>query len=281
GGALREGVFGETEGWNETVGGGKEKLAVGELVIEQTLGDGTDVAGAGTDCRINGYGGGGEIAGKGWAIRRGDAVYKRRQGCGAAVVCEPRRNGDSGAANLSVGLLNVLIGEKAEELVLEDRATHSTAGGVIMQAGDFVAVRNIGVGIVEKRSGIESVGGAIDVSAAVETVGAGRCAHVNVGAAGGTLLGVVHGGIDAKFFDGFGRGSGKRLADGEIGRSCALKRFGSRAGNAGGAADTGVVDDASGSDLAGAFAVEEIAGVDAVEKESVAGVALAVGPDGE
>ena len=40
-------------------------------------------------------------------------------------------------------------------------------------------------------------------------------------------------------------------------------------------------DDASGGDLAGAFAVEEIAGINAVEEEGVTGVALAVGPDGE
>ena len=101
-----------------------------------------------------------------------------------------------------------------------------------------------------------------------------------MGAAGGTLLGVVHGSVYAKFFDGFGGGSGESLADGEIGGSGALKGLGRRAGNAGGAADAGVVDDAGGSYLAGAFAVEEIAGVDAIEEKGVAGVALAVGPDG-
>jgi hypothetical protein len=94
-------------------------------------------------------------------------------------------------------------------------------------------------------------------------------------------LGVVHGSVDAKFFDCFGGGSGKSLSDGKIRRSGALKRFGGGAGDAGGAADAGVVNDAGRGDLAGAFAVEEIAGVDTVEEESVASVTLAVGPDGE
>src|ERR1700676_1005059 len=121
----------------------------------------------------------------------------------------------------------------------------------------------------------------MEVSAAVEVVSAGGSAHVNVGAAGGTLLGVVHGSVYAELFDGFRRGRGQSLADRKIGRSGALQGFRGGAGNAGGAADAGVVDDASGGDFAGAFAVEEIAGIDAVEKEGVAGVALAVGPDGE
>jgi len=115
----------------------------------------------------------------------------------------------------------------------------------------------------------------------VEIVGAGGGAHVDVGAAGGTLLGVVHGSVDAKFFDGIGRGSGESLADGEIGRGGALERLGGSAGDAGGAADAGVVDDAGAGDLTGAFAVEEIAGVNPVEEECVAGVALAIRPDGE
>ena len=95
------------------------------------------------------------------------------------------------------------------------------------------------------------------------------------------MLGVVHGSVYAKFFDGFGSGSGESLTDGKIGRGGALKRLGGRAGNAGGATDAGIVDDAGAGNLAGAFAVEEIAGVDAVEEECVAGVALAVGPDGK
>src|SRR5580704_8487576 len=145
-----------------------------------------------------------------------------------------------------------------------------------MQAGHFVAGGDVRVGVVEEGGGIESVRTPMEIGAAVESVGAGGGAHVNVGAAGGTLLGVVHGSVHPKLFDRLRSGRGESLADGEIGGSGALQRFGSGAGDACGAADAGVVDDAGRGHLAGAFAVEEIAGVDAVEEESVAGVALAV-----
>ena len=86
-----------------------------------------------------------------------------------------------------------------------------------MQLGIFFAGGNVGIGVEEERSGVHRVGAAMYVSAAVKIVGARGGAHVDVRAAGGALLGVVHGSVDAKFFDGFRRGSGKRLADGEIG----------------------------------------------------------------
>ena len=52
-GADSEGVFGEVDCRDETVGGGDQELAVGELVVEQAEGDGVDVARGGADCRIN------------------------------------------------------------------------------------------------------------------------------------------------------------------------------------------------------------------------------------
>ncbi len=117
----------------------------------------------------------------------------------------------------------------------------------------------------------------MNVGRAVKIVGAGGGAHVNVRAAGGALLGVVHGGVDAKFFYRFGRRRGQSLTNCEIGRGGALDDCSAAAG---GAADAGVVYDASGGDLAGAFAIEEVAGVNAVEEKTVAGIALTVGPDG-
>ncbi len=223
----------------------------------------------------------GEIAGESRAVGRGDAVDESGEGGGTAIVGKAGRNGNAGAANFGVGFFDVLIGEKAEEFVLDDRAAEGGARGVVVETGDFIGGGNVGVGVVEKRGGVKRVGPAIEVSGAVEIVGAGGGAHIDVSAAGGTLLGIVHGSVDAKFFDGFGSGSGKSLTDGEIRRSGALQRLGGGAGDAGSAADAGVVDDAGAGDLAGAFAVEEIAGIDAVEEESVAGVALTVGPDGE
>jgi len=61
GGAERERVFGESDGGNEAVGGRKEKLAVGQFVVEQTVGDGTDVTGCCADGGIDG-GGIGKVA---------------------------------------------------------------------------------------------------------------------------------------------------------------------------------------------------------------------------
>ena len=77
--------------------------------------------------------------------------------------------------------------------------------------------------------------------------------------------------------DRFWSGSGQRLTDGQIGRGGTLDH---RRAATGGAADAGVVDDAGGSNLAGALAVEEVAGINAVQQEAVTGVALAIGPDG-
>jgi hypothetical protein len=201
------------------------------------------------------------------------------EGCGAAIVGEARRNGDAGAADFLIGIVHVLIGDVGEEFIFEDGSAERAACGVAMQGRNFFAVGNVAVGFVEIGSGVEPVGAAMDVGFAVKIVGAGGGAHVDVSAAGGTLLGVVHGGVDAKFLNGLRSGGGQSLADGEIHGTGTLDRRSGGAGKAGGAADAGVIDDAGRSDGAGAFAVEEIAGVDAVEEKRVAGVALAVGPD--
>jgi len=229
GGAGSEGVFGEADRGDETVGGGDEELAVGEFVVEEAVGDGADVAGGGADRGVDWDGGSGKVAGERGTVGRSGAIDKSREGGGAAIISETGRDGNAGAADFGVGLFNVLVGEKAEEFVLDDGATDGCASGVTMKAGDFVGGGDVGVGVVEERGGVESVGAAIEVRAAVEIVGARSGAHVDVGAAGGTLLGVVHGSVDAKFFDGFGGGRGESLADGEVGRSGALKRFGCRA----------------------------------------------------
>ena len=91
-----------------------------------------------------------------------------------------------------------------------------------------------------------------------------------------TLLGVVHAGVDAQLLDGVGSRRGYRLADGEIGRSGTLHLGGAELR---GAAHAGVVHHPGRGDLAGALAVEKIAGIDAVQEKGVAGVPLAVGPD--
>jgi hypothetical protein len=145
-----------------------------------------------------------------------------------------------------------------------------------MQIRIFLLARDVRVGFEKERRRVERVAGSIDISAAMELVGAGGGAHVNVRATRGALLRVIHAGVDAKLLNGFGGRSRNGLADSQIGRSGRLYFCGAELG---GSAHTSVVDHARGGDLAGAFAVEQIAGVDAVEQEGVAGIALAVGPD--
>ena len=89
------------------------------------------------------------------------------------------------------------------------------------------------------------------------------------------MLGIVHGCVDADLLDAFRGRRGQRVADGEIDRRTRLN-------HAAGAtvAIAGAADHARGGDLAGALAIEQVAAVNAVQQEAVAGIALAVGPDG-
>jgi len=173
--------------------------------------------------------------------------------------------------------VNVLIAGVRKKLVLDESATYGCARSVAVELGHFFAGRNVGILIIEIGRGVQPIGSAVNIRGTVKCVGAGGGVHVDVSAAGRALLGVVHRGVDAKLLNGFRSGRWQSLADGEIRRSGALNDFG---GGAGGAGNAGVVDHARGSHLAGAFAVEEIAGIDSVKKERVAGIALAVGPDG-
>ena len=70
----------------------------------------------------------------------------------------------------------------------------------------------------------------------MEVVRSRSGAHIDVRAARGALLRVIHGSVYAKFFDGFRSGRGQCLANRQIGRRCALKRLRRGARKAGGAA---------------------------------------------
>src|ERR1700735_4235954 len=114
----------------------------------------------------------------------------------------------------------------------------------------------------------------MNVCVTVAFVAAGARAHVNVRAAVRALLRVVHGGVDSNFRDALRRWRGNGVADGEIdGSAAGTDAPASVVGLA------GVIDDAEGLNLAGAFAIEQVAGVDAVEEKGIRGVALAVGPN--
>src|SRR5277367_3188179 len=96
-----------------------------------------------------------------------------------------------------------------------------------------------------------------------------------MGAGVRALLRIVHGGVYAHLGERVGWRSGQRLADREVDRTSAADNA-ARAG----LKSAGIVDDAVGADGTGALAVEEIAGVDAVEEKAIRRIALAVGPDG-
>ena len=171
----------------------------------------------------------------------------------------------------------MLVGDEAEELVLDDgtaeRAARRSSGAT---AGFFWLSGMFSVLLEEERSGVDPVCAAMTVERAVKLIGAGVVLSRDVRAGCRTLLRVVHGGVDADFCNCLRRRRGDGVADGEIdGRDRLNDTAGAEAGG-----DAGAVDDARGGDLAGALAVEEVAGVDAVEREAVGGVALAVGPDG-
>ena len=132
------------------------------------------------------------------------------------------RHGRAPDADLLVGIVHMLVGEIAEELVLNDRPANSAARRVAMQLRIFLVGGNIGILVEEERRGVQRIGAAMHVGRAVNVVGARGGAHINVRAAGGALLRVVHGGVDANFLNGFRSGSGQGLADREIGRRGAL-----------------------------------------------------------
>ena len=146
-----------------------------------------------------------------------------------------------------------------------------------MEFGNFQTVGKVGILIEKERRGVQPVCSAMQVKVAVDRVGAGSGAHINVRAAGGTLLSVVHRGVDANLLNGFRGGSGKGLSDGEIGRCGALNHAAITAGSS---TDARIVHNACGGHLAGALTIEQILGIHAIQQKGVAGIALSVGPDG-
>src|ERR1700730_131126 len=119
-----------------------------------------------------------------------------------------------------------------------------------MEFGIFLIGRNIRVGLEKEGSSVQPICPAMDVRAAMQGVGTGCGTHIDMRAAGGTLLSVVHAGVDAQYVNGFGCGCWQRLTDGEIRRGGALYHG---CTGTGGAADPGIIYYTRGSYLAGAF----------------------------
>src|SRR5208282_1553326 len=179
-------------------------------------------------------------------------------------------------ADFLIGIVQMLVADESKESVLDQRATDFTAQQFAMQLRNLLVGRDVGILLVEERGSVQPIGSAMPVGFAVNGVGARSRAHVDVSAAGGALLRVVHRSVHAHLLNRLRSRSGQRLADGEVDGSGALNRSGARTGDS---SHTGVVDDAGRGDLACALAVKQIAGVDSVQQETVAGIALAIGPD--
>src|SRR6202007_1650863 len=124
--------------------------------------------------------------------------------------------------------------------------------------------------LVEKGPRVQPISAAMNVATAVEGIGARGGAHVDMSTAGRALLRVVHRGIDADLLNGLRGRRRDRLTDRQVDESRALNW---RCAGAGRIRHAGVVHDASRCDLAGALAVEQVAGVDAIYQKTVAGIA--------
>src|ERR1017187_861712 len=111
----------------------------------------------------------------------------------------------------------------------------------------------------------------MDIATAVNRIRAGGGAHVDMSAARRALLCIVHRSVDAKFSNRFRSGRRQCLADGQVDCRRALNWSGAGAGSIG---DASVVYNASRGNLACTLAVKQIAGVDAIEQETIAGIAL-------
>ena len=145
-----------------------------------------------------------------------------------------------------------------------------------MQLRNLVIGRKVQILLVEERRRVQPVGAAMHEAFPMNRIRSGGGTHVDVRAAGRALLRVIHGSVDTKFLDSLRSGRGQCLPDRQVHGSRALN--GCRAG-AGSVRHAGIVDNARRRYLTSALAVKQVAGVDAVQQKSVAGVALAIGPD--
>src|SRR6202034_939585 len=101
------------------VRGGNQILAVGQLVLEQRKSHRTDLAGID----------------RGSALWRGEIrICDGGQAVGGPIaVGQSRRHGNPRQADLLIGSVQVLIADKAEQLVFLEGSAEGAPGGVAMQ----------------------------------------------------------------------------------------------------------------------------------------------------
>src|SRR5579863_2356519 len=118
--------------------------------------------------------------------------------------------------------MQVLVADEPEELVLDKRAAESAACRIAMQLGILVSGGYVVVFFEEEGRSVEKVCAAVAIKRAVDLIASRLGAHIDMCAAVGSLLGVIHRGIHAHFRDGFGRGRWDGVA--EIGRASCRER---------------------------------------------------------
>src|SRR5579864_2867432 len=122
--------------------------------------------------------------------------------------------------------MHVLIAYEPEHFVLENWAPKHSASRVTVQLWHFLIGGNVGVLIVEKWRSIKPIRAAMAAQTTMQVVRAGFGAHVDVRAAGGSLLGIVHRGVHTQFLNSFRSWSRQCLANRQV-RGCrALHRSG-------------------------------------------------------
>src|SRR5258708_5610368 len=104
----------------------------------------------------------------------------------------------------------------------------------------------------------------MNIGAAVNTIRTRSGAHVDVGAAGPPLLGVIHRSVHSYFLNRFLRRRRNGLADRQVNRGAALNWKGAQSG---GRADTRGIHNARRRDVTRGLAVEKVSSVYAIEQE--------------
>src|SRR5580698_263967 len=116
----------------------------------------------------------------------------------------------------------MLVGDKTEELVLEDGAAEGATHEITMQLGILQIVGNIHIVLEEEGGGIDPVRATTTIECAVICVRTGGGAHINVCTRGGTLLRVIHRSVDTDLGDRLRSRSRNGIANREIDRGCGL-----------------------------------------------------------
>ena len=224
-------------------------------------------------------------------IPGGSHRLQTRRRTGAGIVGQRRGHGELRKAGRLVGVVKVLVGDEEEQLVLQHRPADRGPGSPAMQRRIDQRLRKRAHSLLsklvllveEEGRGVQSVIGKGSINLAMPVIGAGFGVDVDLRARGGSLLGVVHRGVDAQFLKKLRRRRRQAVADGAVDRGshgrCAADRPGAGRRGARGAAAADVEVVALRGQAAGGHAVEEVGRVHAVHLEGVGGSALAVGPD--